>query len=96
VEITIEHQKYGSRGAFFVQEEGKILAEMTYSRAGPSRFIIDHTAVSDALGGQGVGKRLVAAAVAMAREEGQRIIPLCPFARSVFEQTPEYADVWDR
>jgi predicted GNAT family acetyltransferase len=40
-----------------------------------------------------VGGKLVAAAVAYAREHGVGILPLCPFAKSVFDRTPEYADV---
>jgi len=29
----------------------------------------------------------------MARVKNQRLLPLCPYARSVFEKTPEYRDV---
>ena len=36
---------------------------------------------------------LVAAAVAYAREKKVGILPLCPFAKSVFDRTPDYADV---
>ena len=28
-----------------------------------------------------------------AREKGIKIIPLCPFAKSVFDKTPEFRDV---
>jgi predicted GNAT family acetyltransferase len=31
--------------------------------------------------------------VQWARGTGTRIMPLCPFARSVFDRTPEFADV---
>jgi len=68
-------------------------AEMTYSRAGTSRIIIDHTGVPEALKGRGVGKRLVEAAVKDARAEGFKIIPLCPFAKATLDRTPEWQDV---
>jgi uncharacterized protein len=58
-----------------------------------TRVIIDHTQVDDALRGKGAGKKLVEAAVEWARAENQKMIPLCPFARSVFDKTPDYADV---
>ena len=45
------------------------------------------------LKGTGAGAKLVAAAVAWARAEQRRIMPLCPFAKSVFDKTPEFADV---
>jgi predicted GNAT family acetyltransferase len=88
----IEHEQHEHRGAFFIQQDGKRLAELTYTVAG-TRVIIDHTDVDDALRGTGAGKKLVAAAVDWARDENQRLMPLCPFARSVFDKTPEFADV---
>ena len=69
------------------------LATMTYSIAGDDTIIIDHTEVNQALRGTGAGQALVAAAVAWARDSARRILPLCPFARSVFERTAEYADI---
>ncbi|MDD4051424.1 MAG: N-acetyltransferase, partial [candidate division Zixibacteria bacterium] len=56
--MEIKHQFDGSKGAFFVEENGQRLAEMTYTRSGTSHIIIDHTGVSSALKGQGVGKLL--------------------------------------
>jgi uncharacterized protein len=75
-----------------VLRDGARLAEMTYTVAG-SRVIIDHTQVDDALRGSGAGGKLVAAAVEWARAEKVMLMPLCPFARSVFDKTPAYADV---
>lgn len=75
-----------------MEHDGKRLAEMTYTVAG-SRVIIDHTTVDDALRGTGAGKKLVEAAVQWARAENVKIIPLCPFAKSVFDKTPAYSDV---
>ena len=88
----IEHEERGHRGAFFLTRDGKRLAQMTYTVAG-SRIIIDHTEVDDVLRGTGTGKKLVAAAVEWARRADRRLLPLCPFARSVFDQVPEYRDV---
>jgi predicted GNAT family acetyltransferase len=65
---------------------------MTYS-ASPTLVIIDHTEVDELLRGTGASKRLVAAAVEWARAEKVKLLPLCPFARHVFDKTPEYADV---
>ncbi|HAC25160.1 MAG TPA: GNAT family N-acetyltransferase [Cytophagales bacterium] len=93
--MEIQREEHGSKGAFFISAQGKRLAEMTYSKAGDTRLIIDHTEVSDALKGKGAGKQLVTAAVNFARQQKIKILPLCPFARAVFEKTPEFADVWD-
>ena len=66
---------------------------MTYTWAGDSKFIIDHTEVSPDFNGKGVGKKLVIAAVEYARANNLKIIPLCPFAKSVFDKVEEIRDV---
>ena len=89
---AVSHVPAGHKGAFVIEREGKRLAEMTYSMAG-DKLIIDHTNVDDALRGTGTGGKLVAAAVEWARANGKKILPLCPFAKSVFDKTPAYGDV---
>ncbi|MCU0420886.1 MAG: N-acetyltransferase [Cyclobacteriaceae bacterium] len=91
--MTIEQHETDTKGSFFVSDAGERLAEMSYSKAGTALIIIDHTEVSDRLRGQGAGKKLVEAAVGYARQSGLKILPLCPFARSVFDKMPEWADV---
>ena len=83
----------GSKGAFYIKQDNEVLAQMTYVWAGTDRIIIDHTEVSDALKGKGAGKQMVAKAVEFAREKGIKIVPLCPFARSVFDKVKEFTDV---
>jgi len=91
--MNIERIEHGSKGAFIIKENNQRLAEMTYSKAGDHLIIIDHTEVSDALRGTGAGKQLVTAAVNYAREKNIKILPLCPYAKSVFDRTPEFSDV---
>ena len=90
--MKIGHEPAGHKGAFVWLENGERLAEMTYTVAG-SRVIIDHTDVDDRLRGQGAGKQLVKAAVEWARAEQRKLMPLCPFAKSVFDKTADYSDV---
>lgn len=91
-EAAVEHERRGHRGAFFLARGGKRLAEMTYT-ASATLVIIDHTEVDEALRGTGASGRLVQAAVEWARAGKVKILPLCPFARHVFDKTPAYADV---
>lgn len=91
--MLINHIENGSKGAFLIRENNERLAEMTYAKAGEHLLIIDHTEVSDALRGKGAGKQLVHTAVNYAREKQFKILPLCPFAKAVFEKTPEFHDV---
>ena len=91
--MDVQHEENGSKGAFFVTKDGVRAGEMTYSRAGDTTIIIDHTQVSDALRGTGAGKKLLEAVVGWARAEELKVIPLCPFASSVFQKQPELRDV---
>jgi predicted GNAT family acetyltransferase len=91
--MDIKQIDRGSKGAFVIEVDNERLAEMTYSKTGDKLIIIDHTDVSDKLRGQGAGKQLVMKAVEYARANDTKILPLSPFARSVFDKTPEIADV---
>jgi uncharacterized protein len=83
----------GLKGKFYILDNSVEQAAMTYTWAGTDRFIIDHTEVSAALKAKNAGKQMVMKAVAFAREKGVKIIPLCPFASSVFNKMPEIRDV---
>ncbi|MBY0536595.1 MAG: N-acetyltransferase [Chitinophagaceae bacterium] len=91
--MEILHKDDGKKGAFYVEQHGIQVAEMTYVWAGATKIIIDHTEVDESLKGLGVGKQLVEKAVMMAREKGLKIVPLCPFANATFKRMKEWQDV---
>ncbi len=91
--MEIKLEQTDTRGSFYVELDGKRAAFMEFSKAGNDRIIISHTDVSDVLRGKNAGKQLVAAAVDYARKNNIKIVPLCPFARSVFNKVKEYEDV---
>lgn len=92
-DVRISLEDGPSKGRYVGRVDALPDAQMTFSRANPRLVIIDHTEVPDEMRGMGVGKSLVAAIVADAREKGFKIIPLCPFAKATFERTPEWRDV---
>lgn len=92
--MEIKISESGSKGHAFAGDEKSPLAEMTYSIAGADKIIIDHTEVGESLKGQGMGKKMLMALVEMAREKGIKILPLCPFAHSVFRRDASIKDVW--
>lgn len=91
--MLIQHKKAGNKGMFFVTIDDNILAETSYTMASDNKMIIEHTEVSDELRGKDVGYQLVHTAVEYARTHNIKIIPLCPFASSVFKKKSEFADV---
>jgi hypothetical protein len=90
--VRREDPAHQGKGAWVIERDGKTVAELSYTTAG-SRLILDHTDVSEVLRGTGSGKKLVVAAALWARGANVKLIPLCPFARSVFDKTPEIRDV---
>jgi len=91
--MELKHKDNGEKGVFLFRDGGYRAAEMTYVWMNDDVFIIDHTEVSPLYEGQGLGKQLVAGAVEFARGRGIKILPLCPFARAVFDKIPDYNDV---
>lgn len=91
--LEIKHEDDGKKGEFYIGDNYQHLAEMVYTWAGESVFIIEHTDVDDSLRGQGIGNKLLDRTVAWAREKKVKIIPLCPFAKSVFDKDSSIHDV---
>jgi predicted GNAT family acetyltransferase len=91
-QIVVTREDGPSGGRYTATINGHT-AEMTYSKAGTSRLIIDHTGVPDALRGMGAGQAMVQRAVEDARAAGIKIIPLCPFAKAQIEKHAEWQDV---
>ena len=91
---SIQREEKDHRGAFFIAGEGHRLAELTFSATPDHKLVIlDHTEVSDSLRGQGVARKLVEAAVDWARLTNVKLLPLCPFAKAIFDREPQFADV---
>ncbi len=91
-DMDVRREDGPSGGRYTVTIDGHS-AEMTYSKAGATRIIIDHTGVPDALRGKGAGQALVKQAVEDARAHGLKIIPLCPFAKAQIQKHAEWHDV---
>lgn len=92
--MNIQQDDNAQKGKFFIEENGEEAASMHYVYAGDQKFIIDHTVVSPQHEGKGLGKELLKATVAYAREKKMKIIPLCPFAKAMMQKNrAEYADV---
>jgi predicted GNAT family acetyltransferase len=94
--MLIQNKTEGGKGIFYIEQNGQQLAEMVYSLPVPGKMIVEHTEVDDSLSGQGIGKQLVHNAVEYARQNQLKIIPVCPFTKSVLEKVKEWQDVLQR
>jgi predicted GNAT family acetyltransferase len=67
-------------------ENGRILAEITFPELEPGIYTIDHTYVNDDLRGQGIAAELVQMAVDQIREQGGKVRATCSYASVWLEQ----------
>ncbi len=91
--MEIQHQQHGKRGAFFIEQDGDWIAEMTYVSTGESEITIDHTEIDESLRGKGVGYDLIEEVVKYARQEKLKLKATCPFAKKVLDKSDDYEDV---
>lgn len=85
-DIPTRHDEGASR---FVAELDGGDAYLTYTRVRPGVLDLRHTVVPASERGQGVADALVRAALAYARQHGDRIIPTCPYVKEWLEGHPE-------
>lgn len=91
--MQVKHHNTGDDGIFYIDEDGKRLADMRYMVVNGNQMDIYHTEVELAFEGSGLGKQLIDAGVIYAREKHYKIIPSCTFAKSVFNRNQDYHDV---
>jgi predicted GNAT family acetyltransferase len=71
---------------------GKATASLTYTR-GASVLALITTSIPEELGGTGVASRLARYAMDVARANGLKVDPSCPFMIGWLDRHPEYADL---
>jgi hypothetical protein len=71
-------------------DAGPAVAE--YTLAGET-ITFTHTVVPREAEGQGVGGRLIAGALADARERGLKVVPACSFVAAYLKRHPEAAEI---
>ena len=76
---------------FELDTDGHI-AFSEYQRGG-GLLTIMHTEVPKALGGRGIGSKLIKGVLDTARAQGLKVKALCPFAKAYIEGHSEYADL---
>lgn len=78
-------------GRFEVLVDGH-LCVADYRRDG-ERMLMTHTEVHPVLQGRGVAAQLVRAALAHARVQGLKVVPLCSYVRAYLRRHPEHQDL---
>jgi len=89
----IVHDQAERNGTFFIEREGRRVAELTYRMTGDTA-VVDHTWVDPKLRGGALAPSLVQAVVDWARRDNLKITPACSYVRILMDRAPEmYKDI---
>jgi predicted GNAT family acetyltransferase len=90
---NIQQKEENGKGMFFIEKDGEIVAELTYTLNDNNVMTLDHTETEPEMEGEGLASSLVEYSVEYAREKELKIDPLCDYAAKQFERHSEYEDV---
>lgn len=89
----IQQKETDGKGMFFIEKDGDIIAELTYTRQDNNIMTLDHTETNPEYEGEGLASSLVKHSVEFAKEKDLRIDPLCRYAAAQFKRHEEYREV---
>ena len=78
---------------YFNDDQGKLLAEVTFPEVRAGVVDIDHTFVDASLRGQGVAGQLMIAAYNEIKKSQRKAVYTCPYAVKWFAEHEEYQDI---
>jgi predicted GNAT family acetyltransferase len=78
---------------FAEDENGKLLAQVTFPEVRTGVVNIDHTFVDDSLRGQGIAGSLMEEAYETIGKDGRKAVLTCPYAVRWYGEHPEKNDI---
>jgi predicted GNAT family acetyltransferase len=89
--MTVEH--HPERNRFIITLAPDAEAFIEYRRRPDGVLDLEHTVVPSAWRKKGIGSDLVRGTMEIARREGYRVIPSCPFIDTWLRSNAEFADL---
>lgn len=89
----IQQKENEDKGMFYIEKDGEIVAELTYTLNENNVMTLDHTETEPDEEGNGLASSLVKHSVQYARDNDLKIDPLCEYAARQFERHEEYREV---
>jgi predicted GNAT family acetyltransferase len=88
--------KHESNRIYANNEQGAIIAEVTFPDVKEGVVNINHTFVDDYLRGQGIAGKLMVEAAEQLRKENKKAILTCPYAIGWFDKNKGYDDILEK
>jgi predicted GNAT family acetyltransferase len=86
--VTIEREELNGVHEFVLRLDGERLGFLEFTRPDTAVMRIEYVEVDPDLRGTGLGLQLVEKAVAFARENKLKVVPICSYARAVIQRDP--------
>ena len=96
MEKNIQQKETEGKGMFYIEKDGDIVAELTYTLGDNDIMTLDHTETEPDMTGKGLASSLVKHSVEYARKNNLQIDPLCEYAAKQFERHEEYQEIQAR
>lgn len=80
---------------YATNEEGKVVAEITYPETEEGVCTIDHTKVDESLRGQGIAGKLVEAAVIEIKAQNKKVAATCSYAQKWIDNYVEIEPLFE-
>lgn len=90
---NIQQKETDGKGMFYIEKNGEMVAELTYTLQENNIMTLDHTETDSEFEGEGLASSLVEHSVNYARENDLKIDPLCKYAAAQFKRHEEYREV---
>lgn len=78
-ELIVKHCDDGKIGTFFIKDDDKYLARLSYEYVSPETIDANHTFVDPSLRNQGIGDKLLNALIQFSQEHQLKIIASCSY-----------------
>ncbi len=82
-----------ANGVFSLTRDGEIVSQASFTNRGNNSIVIPHVGTNPQHRGQGYAGRLMAGLLDIVREDGQTIVPLCPYAAQFIRDNDTYHDL---
>lgn len=90
--LQLQHE---SNRIYANNEQGEMIAEITYPAVGSNTVVINHTFVDPSLRGQGVADLLMRSAVSDIQSKGFKLRATCSYAQKWFEKHSQLSHLLD-
>lgn len=78
---------------YLENENGEMVAEVTFPNMNETQVNINHTFVDNSLRGQGIAAKLMEEVVKELSASGKKAIPTCSYAVTWFEKNKQYSSL---